>query len=1275
MRNLLFLLLYTSALFVSAQSKWNFGHISTKQGLSTGTVNCTFKDSKGYVWFGTLDGLNRYDGYEMKLFKSDKSDPTSLAGNIITSIDEDSQGNIWIGTRNNGISIFDWRTGRFQNILVNGPEGLPSGSIQKILVTDEDDLLIGLLGGGLCKYNSEEGSIKVHTASNKPSSISNNNVFSIAKAKPNHYWIGNHRGGIDLFNSKTETFQRYTYDPRFSSEETIRQDLLVGKDGTIWIGTDGEGLIKFNVTTSSFNEYKIGSSGLSSNIIKTVYEDQNGFIYVGTDGGGINILDPTTNQFSYLASDLYDDESLSSDAIYNIYEDEAGIIWVSTFRGGVNYFSKHLSKFHHYEQLPNEKNSLSFNSVIALEESSKGEIWIGTDGGGLDRLNPNTGEFEHFKSTDDPRTISTNVPISLLEDSDGYLWAGTYAGGVNRFNPVTNQFTRFVPDPNNPNSINSLNVWDILEDHQQKLWFALLDGGLASFDKDSESFTHYVAAGNKGSLSSNLVITLFEDSKRNFWVGTEDAGLNLFDRNAKTFKVFRNDPSDINSLLNDNIRTLHEDRNGKLWIGTAEGMNEMDLQTMEIKPSQVNFLLPNLVINGILEDKKGNLWISTNQGLSKYNPETAEIQNFTIADGLQGNEFNYTASLKARDGRMYFGGIHGLNDFHPDEVRLSSVDPQIAITAIRLFDEPITEIMKRNGDPLVSSTLPYLEELELSHDQNVLEISFASLDYTSPNSNTYKYQLEGFDQSWVYVDAKKRSANYTNLDAGTYVFKVTGTNSDGVWATSERAFTLSILPPWWATWWFRLLVLVLIITIAWGTYRWRSTLIKQQKRDLEARVAAATSQVVEQNKVLQEEQENLTGAIQDINFVIAEAVESGNFTARIDTDSKSGQWKVLGDSVNELFESIVTPFNAINEVVNAMAESNLSIRYSGEAKGDVKLITDNLNHALNQLSNLLSDIVSNTEVIGSSSEEMMISSEEMNISTNEIASAISEMSSGAQNQVQRIDEASQIIENILSYSSEATKQAEIINHAAEKGVELSDSGKGFITKMDTSMKKMLEVSVQTNASIEVLSDRSDEISKVLNIIKDISEQTNMLALNAAIEAAKAGDSGRGFSVVAEQIRKLAEDSASSTTKIERMVEEVQESISSTRKLINEMSSDIQVGVEASDQATHSFGELANSYSKTFDLSEQIVGATKDQNLSVRQVVELMEGVVVIAEQTAAGTEEAASSSQELSSGMTEYANRTKSVGEIVTKLQEKLSQFVLNNTSSTTTGNKMGDEE
>ena len=647
---------------------------------------------------------------------------------------------------------------------------------------------------------------------------------------------------------------------------------------------------------------------------------------------------------------------------------------------------------------------------------------------------------------------------------------------------------------------------------------------------------------------------------------------------------------------------------------------------------------------------------TSSTGLARLDIGSDQFEIFGEKDGFSVNEFFRGASFRDSEGKLYFGSFDGVFVYDESGFRKNFKAQEVFLTEMKVLNDDVASDSSRYiSFPIYDQT-----SIKLNYIQaRFFSFSFVGLGYVNSEENRYEYQLEGFDDDWIDLGTE-RNVNLTNIAAGEYTLKVRASNNHGVWGNQYASFEIVVMPPWWETWWFRTLLTLSIAAFLLLFMKRRADNEKLQKEELRRKVEDATMEAYAKNESLHEEASRLTEAIEETNEVIKEAVESGNFSARINLENKLGQWKELAISINSLFDSITEPFTNIQELIGKMASGDLTERYEEEAKGDILKLVTSLNYALDNLSLILSTVKQNSNEIGISSLEMMGSSEEMDLGVAEIASSMGELSNGAQEQVYRIDHASNALENIMEFASKVADQATSIDQASKKGVSLSSTGEKEMTVMDASMKRMEEMSKDTSKSIDVLIDKSAEISGILGSMKEISVETNMLALNAAIEAAKAGDAGRGFAVVAEQIRKLAENSNSFALNIETIVEDVQASVQETSDAIKEMNRNIADGVVASSKASETFAELSTSYAGTLKLSGEIVSFTDQQLNKVKEITQVIESVVVIAEQAAAGTEQVASSSNELSAGMKEYKEKTSRVSTIVEELNQKMDEFKLN---------------
>jgi signal transduction histidine kinase/streptogramin lyase len=506
------------------------------------------------------------------------------------------------------------------------------------------------------------------------------------------------------------------------------------------------------------------------------------------------------------------------------------VLWFGTYGGGVNKYDRQRDDFAYYRNNPKTRNSLSENFIFSIYEDSEGYVWIGTFSQGLDRFTRSTNQVVHYQNDPKkPSSLSSNEVLSIYEDKDGILWVGT-GNGLDQFDRKTSSFKHYRQNPDNPASLSANRVYEVYVDSHNNVWVGTV-GGLDRFDRETNSFVHYrPEVGNPNSLSGTMVYSILEDSEGNLWVGTFDSGLNKLNRKNEEFTRYRFNAKDKQTLSNDAILSIYQDKKGRVWIGTAGGgLNlyhpETDTFTYYLEKDG----LPNGVVYGILEDAKGDLWLSTNFGISRFDPETETFRNFDSGDGLQSNEFNSGAYSKGRNGELYFGGINGLTMFYPSSINDSPYLPQVTLTSLTQDDNPIT----------TASSVETTKDVTLQWPQNSLEFEFAALSYNQPDKNQYAYMLEPFDANWHLIGTK-RDGRYTNLPGGDYTLLLKASNSDGVWNEAPVRINVTVIPPFWQTLWFRILLGVSAVAIVAGGFRLRTKTIEDRNRELQRLVKERT---------------------------------------------------------------------------------------------------------------------------------------------------------------------------------------------------------------------------------------------------------------------------------------------------------------------------------------------------------------------------------------------------------------------------------------------------
>ena len=816
----------------SQPPKLKFKHISNEQGLSNSTIESIFQDSRGFVWFGTRDGLNRYDGYQMTIYRHDTRDSNSISDNYIRYIYEDPNHIIWIGTIN-GLNKFNASSNNFTRFKHN-PADLKSLSNNLVTCINSEpngDLWISTFGGGLNLFRQKQKDfVHFRHNSNESNSLSDDRINYLYRDSKNNFWIGT-ENGLNLFNKKNSSFSYYENSTDISHIKANNVLRVIEEDlkGNLWLGTEDNGLFLFNTIKKAFRHFRHQEKepfSLASNLVRSILCDKKGNIWIGSVNGGLDLFNDSGNSFFHYQNVPDDIFSLSQRTVSALFEDNQGNLWVGTHRGGVNLYTPNTEKFALYRQ-ESEANSLSYNDVKAFCEDSKGNIWIGTDGGGLNFFDQKTKNYYHYKY--DPynaKSIGSNEVLHVMEDSEGNLWASTWGGGLNLLNRSTGNFTRYINNPADKNSISSNYIQKVFEDHNKNLWIATYYGGLNLFNRKTKQFTRIVAdEEQQTSLFGNNVVSVNEDKSGNLWIGTDDGGLNCLNAATKSFLHYFNNEEKLPDL-----RIIFIDSKDRVWVGQA-GLYLFDPKKNSFSLYTDKAGLSNEFIKGITEDKNGIFWIATSNGLTKFNPGTFEFKKYNTADGLQSLEFEANAYLKTRGEQMFFGGVNGFNSFYPENINVNKFIPPVYITDFQIFNEKINPGEKNS--PL-QNDISVTKTITLSYKQSSFSFGFAALNYTASQNNQYAYRLGGLDKNWNYV-GNERKASYTNLSPGKYIFYVKASNNDGVWNELGTSVTIIITPPFWNTWWFETIAIILIGAGIMTFYQFRRKLelrrLEEKKRE------------------------------------------------------------------------------------------------------------------------------------------------------------------------------------------------------------------------------------------------------------------------------------------------------------------------------------------------------------------------------------------------------------------------------------------------------------
>ncbi|MDJ0836863.1 MAG: two-component regulator propeller domain-containing protein [Acidobacteriota bacterium] len=796
------------------------------------TVNDIIQDRHGFLWFATREGLFRYDGYRFTPYKANPEDPRALSDRPY-ALAEDRNGMIWVGTFRGGVCRLDPRTGLFTVYKRNNenPRSLGQDRIYDILEDSKGRIWVATYGGGLNRYVPETDDWEIYRTASHPGeaadkgALASNRIRCLAEGPDGSIWIGTFRSGLDRLDPETGRFTHYEQGKSGLSYNTILS-LHVTGDGVLWVGTQ-RGLNRYLPETDSFLRFLADETQpdtLSNGEIRSLHGDRDGALWIGT-AFGLNLLRPDADGFITYEHDERDLNSLSGNHISALFEDEGGVIWVGTRGKGINKYIPSGNRWQHFRPAENNRES---NSIKSMLQTADGTLWIGLFDGGLLGFRTDGLKAVYRNEPNNPQSLSEDTVNAMVVDDSGRIWLGTNES-LDLFDPTEGTFQHYRNDPENPNTPISNEIRALLLDGAGNLWVGG-NTGLDRLDLQTGNFQHFPPTpGREGALGYGNISALLQDDRDRIWVGTSRGGLYIYDPVSGLFQARGHDRADVNSLPDNRIEALHRDAAGRIWVGTDRGLALYREATDDFERLGSKDGLEGLKILAILHDSDDNLWFSTDKGISRYNLEREHCDNYRFRDDHRYNEFNQGAAVRGNDGRLYFGGINGYHVFDPRFTEENSA-PKVVLTDFLLLNKSVAVTTEENPTPL---NRPIYEtyDLELGPKDTIFAFEFAVLDYAKPKANSFAYRMEGFNDDWIYTDARNRFATYTKLDPGNYIFRVKGANREGIWNHEGVALKIHIKPPFWRTKWFYVLDVLLFLGLMAAIFAAQRNHLRRKKEE------------------------------------------------------------------------------------------------------------------------------------------------------------------------------------------------------------------------------------------------------------------------------------------------------------------------------------------------------------------------------------------------------------------------------------------------------------